>query len=286
MIRAIERLDLARWRPEAGREALRRRRDADPRRTATAGTRHGIGVDVDGLLRAGEAGLALTWMDAIVNGEPVTPRRGQADRAERALPRGPALRRGARAIAAATTSAPRSTARAGSASGPPCASGSSTRRPGWIRDVVDPDGPGDPDAFRPNMLFALAAEPSPFPAADAERNLAKVELDLLTPFGLRTLAPDHPAYVGAYRGDQASRDRAYHQGTVWPWLLGVYADALVRVRGDGAADARLRSRPRSRRCSGTSSITGRCPRCSTAISRTPPVGARRRPGAWQRCCGC
>ena len=82
------------------------------------------------------------------------------------------------------------------------------------------------------MLFALAALSSPFPAADAERNLAKVELDLLTPFGLRTLAPDHPAYAPAYRGDQASRDRAYHQGTVWPWLIGIYVDALVRLRGD------------------------------------------------------
>jgi predicted glycogen debranching enzyme len=172
-------------------------------------------------------------MDAIVNGEPVTPRRGKpielnalwldalrfgAELADRCGEdeRGAYYRQGR--LAAATAMRDRFL----------------DPETGWIRDVVDPDGPGDGDAFRPNLLFALAAEQGPFPAAAAERNLARVELDLLTPYGLRTLAPGHPAYAGAYRGDQAARDRAYHQGTVWPWLLGVYADALVRVHGDGS----------------------------------------------------
>lgn len=231
MIRAIEKLDLARW----------DRRRVEKRFAAAVieildhchgGTRHGIEVDEDGLLHAGEPGLALTWMDAIVNGEPVTPRRGKPIELNALYLEG--LRYGAELCDRRGDDERAALYRARL-----LGAGTAMREKfldpatGWIRDVVDPAGPGDPDAFRPNILFALAAEPSPFAAADAERNLAKVELDLLTPFGLRTLAPDHPGYLGTYRGDQATRDRAYHQGTVWPWLIGVYADALVRVRGDG-----------------------------------------------------
>jgi predicted glycogen debranching enzyme len=198
-----------------------------------AGSGHGIGVDGDGLLRAGEPGLALTWMDAIVNGEPVTPRRGKPVELNALYLEG--LRYGAELCDRRGDDERAATYRARLVR-VDTAMRERFLDPatGLIRDVVDPDGPGDPDAFRPNFLFALAATQSPFKAADAERNLAKAELDLLTPFGLRTLAPDHAQYVGTYRGDQASRDRAYHQGTVWPWLIGVYADALVQVHGDGA----------------------------------------------------
>jgi predicted glycogen debranching enzyme len=232
MIRSIELLDYAigdRQRIEEGfAQAVTSVLDA-----YHEGTDHGIGVDTDGdgLLRAGEAGRALTWMDAIVGGEPVTPRRGKPIELNalylEALRYGAELcdrsgddERGAlyrtRMLAVETSMRERFL----------------DPDTGLISDVVDPTGPGDPHAFRPNLLFALAALSSPFPAADAERNLAKVELDLLTPFGLRTLVPDHPFYVSAYRGDQVSRDRAYHQGTVWPWLIGIYVDALVRLRGD------------------------------------------------------
>ncbi|HYC78596.1 MAG TPA: amylo-alpha-1,6-glucosidase, partial [Planctomycetota bacterium] len=194
------------------------------------GTRHGIGVDVDGLLRAGEPGQALTWMDAVVNGEAVTPRRGKpielnalygealrfgAELADRCddVELGALYRERAMILAAAMRDRflhPET---------------------GYLRDVVDPAGPGDPDAFRPNLLFALAAKSSPFSREEAERNLARVAVDLLTPMGLRTLAPGHPRYVARYEGDQLARDRAYHQGTVWPWLIGVYADAILNVRG-------------------------------------------------------
>jgi predicted glycogen debranching enzyme len=231
MIRAIERLDLARW----DRKRVEKRFFEPVCEVLDAyhdGTLHGIRADADGLLRAGEEGLALTWMDAIVEKAPVTPRRGKpvelnalyldglrygAELCDRrgenergALYRARRLRVEAamrdRFVDPAT---------------------------GFIRDVVDAEGPGDPNAFRPNLLFAISAVPSPIAPADAEKNLSKVEADLLTPFGLRTLAPDHPDYVGAYQGDQPSRDRAYHQGTVWPWLIGPYADALVSVHGDG-----------------------------------------------------
>jgi glycogen debranching enzyme len=232
-VRAVDRLD----------RALRNRKRIDRFFAAPVfqvldryheGAAHGIGVGDDGLLRAGEPGLALTWMDAIIDGEPVTPRRGKpielnalyldglrfgAELADRAGEdeRGATYR--ARMLALETAMRDRFV----------------DPDTGWILDVVDLEGPGDGRAFRPNLLFALGAAQSAFPRAVAERNLARVELDLLTPYGLRTLAPGDPAYAGAYRGDQASRDRAYHQGTVWPWLMGAYVDALVRVHGDGTA---------------------------------------------------
>ena len=112
---------------------------------------------------------------------------------------------------------------------------------GWLLDVVDPEGDVDQEPLRPNQLVALATPGIPWPRGAAESALAAVEDHLLTPYGLRTLSPDHPDYQPAYGGDQAARDRAYHQGTVWPWLMGSYVDAALAVRGDGdGARAALR----------------------------------------------
>jgi predicted glycogen debranching enzyme len=101
---------------------------------------------------------------------------------------------------------------------------------GCLYDVLGDERP-DP-AIRPNQILALAL---PFPLLDNDRAckvLDVVEARLLTPVGLRTLEPGHPDYVGTYRGGVAQRDSAYHQGTVWPWLLGPFVSALVRYRGE------------------------------------------------------
>jgi glycogen debranching enzyme len=106
-------------------------------------------------------------------------------------------------------------------------------RLGCLYDVVGETG-GDP-TIRPNQIFALSL-PLPLIVGDRARSvLDTVERKLLTPVGLRSLAPDHPDHRPTYGGDPRSRDGAYHQGTVWGWLLGPYLTALLRFGGDGAA---------------------------------------------------
>jgi glycogen debranching enzyme len=105
---------------------------------------------------------------------------------------------------------------------------------GWCYDVVDVDHePGRVDpAFRPNQLLAVGGLPFALLDADDGRRLVDaVESRLWTPMGPRSLAPDDPAYIGHYRGSQEERDFAYHEGTVWPWLVGPFVDAWIRVRG-------------------------------------------------------
>jgi len=191
------------------------------------GTRFGIHVDLDGLLYAGANGVALTWMDAIVDGDAVTPRRGKPVEIN-------ALWYNALRIVAALSDDSELSDRAESVR-------ESFEAAFWNRqsqccfDVVNPNDA----SVRPNQLFAIAL---PFPLFDdarAEEILRVCESQLLTPLGLRTLSPNDPRYRGRLVGDQHSRDTAYHQGTVWPWLLGAYIDALLRYRGDeGAASAR------------------------------------------------
>ena len=191
------------------------------------GTRFGIHVDLDGLLYAGANGVALTWMDAIVDGEAVTPRRGKPVEIN-------ALWYNALRIVAALSEDSELSDRAESVR-------ESFESAFWNRqsqccfDVVNPNDA----SVRPNQLFAIAL---PFPLFDdarAEEILRVCESQLLTPVGLRTLTPNDPRYRGRLIGDQHSRDTAYHQGTVWPWLLGAYIDALLRYRGDaGVTTAR------------------------------------------------
>jgi glycogen debranching enzyme len=198
-----------------------------------AGTRYGIGVDpADGLLRAGEPGVQLTWMDAKVGDWVVTPRVGKAVElnalwynALRTLAGFLAVRD---APAAAAYAAQAERARAGFLG--------RFRQPGRaaLADVID--GPaGDDWSVRPNQIFAVSL---PFPlleGADAEPVVEAVGQALLTSYGLRSLSPDDPAYQGHYGGGPRERDGAYHQGTVWAWLLGAYAEAHYRVYGDRAA---------------------------------------------------
>ena len=203
-----------------------------------AGTRFGIGVDpADGLVRAGEPGVQLTWMDAKVGDWVVTPRAGKpveiqalwihACRIVARLCR----ERGDQAAAARHASLGE---RAATAFGARFWNGDR----GCLFDVVD--GPtGDDPALRPNQLFAVSLEPDLLDPERARAIVDTVTRSLWVGLGLRSLAPSDPAYSGTYRGDRVRRDAAYHQGTGWTWLAGAYAEALLRT-GTPAANVRAR----------------------------------------------
>ena len=192
-----------------------------------AGTRYGIRMDADGLLAAGEPGQQLTWMDARVDGREITPRIGKPVEVQalwlNALYAGGAF--DSRWTAAAERGRQCFEARF------------------WnphremLFDVVDVDHrAGVTDAtFRPNQIFAVGGLPRPvLSGARADAIVAAVERELWTPMGLRSLAPSEPGYVGRYVGSSAERDGAYHQGTVWPWLMGAFVDAWLRQHGHSA----------------------------------------------------
>jgi len=202
------------------------------------GTRFGIGVDsTDGLLHQGEEGYQLTWMDAKVGDWVVTPRRGKAVEinalwynALRLLEGWIREARGeeaARPIAEHAERARRSfNERFWNA------------KAGYLYDVVDAEGGGNDPACRPNQLFAISLR---HPVLDRERWEPVVEVvrnKLLTPVGLRSLAPGNPDYKSKYFGDLRARDAAYHQGTVWAWLIGPFIDAWLRVHPEDRAGAR------------------------------------------------
>jgi predicted glycogen debranching enzyme len=193
-----------------------------------AGTRFGIHMDDDGLVAAGVPGLQLTWMDAKVGDWVVTPRIGKPVEVQ-------ALWLNALRIAA--TRSPELGELADRAL-------ASFRARFWnegsLFDVIDVDhvrGRNDP-ALRPNQIFAAGGLPLTLLEPDqACRVIETVEKRLLTPMGLRSLAPDEPGYRGRCEGGVAERDGAYHQGTVWPWLIGPFVEAWLRQR-DFAPDAR------------------------------------------------
>ncbi|HEX7835983.1 MAG TPA: amylo-alpha-1,6-glucosidase [Kofleriaceae bacterium] len=193
------------------------------------GTRFGIGVDgADGLLRQGALGYQLTWMDAKVGDLVVTPRRGKAVEinalwynalrlmegwAERELGDAQAAQR-YRELADRVRQS--FNARFWN------------ERAGCLFDVVDGED-GDDGAIRPNQLFSISL---PHAVLDPGRWRAVVDTvhdRMVTPYGLRSLAPGHPDYQPQYFGDLRARDLAYHQGTIWPWLIGPYFDAWRRV---------------------------------------------------------
>ena len=192
------------------------------------GTRFGIRVDKDGLLTAGEPGVQLTWMDAKVGDWVVTPRTGKPVEinalwynalqilSELCLEAG-RKKEGAEYA---------KTARKVKKSFQDKYWNAET---GALYDVLT-DSVNDA-SIRPNQIFALSL-PFPLLSKDRAKSVIKVVAErLLTPFGLRSLDSSHPDYRGSYEGDQLSRDGAYHQGTVWSWLLGPYITALVRYEG-------------------------------------------------------
>jgi glycogen debranching enzyme len=104
---------------------------------------------------------------------------------------------------------------------------------GYLYDVVNC---GPPDAsIRPNQIFAVSLPHSMLSPERAKRVVAVVQEQLLTPYGLRSLAPSDPQYHGLYTGDGVGRDGAYHQGTVWPWLMGPFITAYMKVEGGSTA---------------------------------------------------
>jgi predicted glycogen debranching enzyme len=201
------------------------------------GTRFGIGVDArDGLLRQGAEGYQLTWMDAKVGDWVVTPRRGKAVEIN-------ALWYNALQLTAQWMQELQYTGPA-----PPLAQMAEAARSsfnarfwygegGYLYDVIDGDY-GDDASCRPNQVFAISL---PHPVLDQRHwqpVMAVVEQRLLTPFGLRSLAPGHPDYKPQYHGDLRARDAAYHQGTVWAWLIGPFIDAWIRLHPERRSEAR------------------------------------------------
>jgi predicted glycogen debranching enzyme len=204
------------------------------------GTRYGIRADGDGLLAAGVRGQQLTWMDARVEGHEITPRIGKPVEIE-------VLWLNALAAAAAfgTASAPRwkEILERGRAS---FEHRFWNQERGCLYDVVDVEHhPGTADAtLRPNQILAVGGLPLPLLSGEHARSVvAVVERELLTPLGLRSLARGEAGYTARYAGGVAERDGAYHQGTVWPWLIGPFVEAFVRVHG-GGADVKQTARAR------------------------------------------
>jgi predicted glycogen debranching enzyme len=202
------------------------------------GTRFRIHLDPDGLLHAGEPGVQLTWMDARVNGREVTPRSGKPVEIQALWHNALRVMSHLASVVADVADATRYAALA-----------ERVRQrfsevfwnepAGCLYDVIG-DG-GAPDAsIRPNQIFAVSL---PYPLLAGEQALQVVDVvewELLTPYGLRTLSPRDPNYRGRYEGGVASRDSAYHQGTVWPWLLGPFLTAYVKVHGN-SEEARKRA---------------------------------------------
>jgi len=190
------------------------------------GTRYHIGVDDDGLLHAAEPGLQLTWMDAKVGDWVVTPRMGKPVEIQAlwvAALEAVAVAVGAKDAAWAHELGERAAWARSSFTGAFWDEGR-----GWLNDVVD--GPRRDGTLRPNQLYALGLGAPMIGPSEATRVLIVCERELVTPVGLRSRARGD-GYRGRYDGDIGSRDGAYHEGTVWPYLLGIWADACMRVRG-------------------------------------------------------
>ncbi len=195
------------------------------------GTRYGIHMDSEGLIGGGDPTTQLTWMDARVGDGPVTPRNGKPVEIQALWYN--ALRfvqRLAHEFGDENTSSLYA-----SLATKTCKNFNAqfwNESAGCLFDVID--GERRDASMRPNQLIALSLGYCAIPESRARRIIATVESNLLTPFGLRTLAPCDPAYVGRYEGPPEQRDVAYHQGTVWPWLLGPFISASVRFNGEMA----------------------------------------------------
>ncbi|RDV84194.1 amylo-alpha-1,6-glucosidase [Ammonifex thiophilus] len=199
------------------------------------GTRYGIRMDLrDGLLRAGEPGVQLTWMDAKVGDWVITPRQGKpvevnalwynavrfleelSGRWNLPFPYsglGDKIREGFKKFWCPE---------------------------GYLADVIDDEGRRDL-SFRPNQILAVSLPHSPLTQEQARAVVKRVEEELYTPYGLRSLSPRDPAYRGRYVGDVLQRDAAYHQGTVWSWLIGPFITAYRKVfAGEKAAHRQIR----------------------------------------------
>jgi predicted glycogen debranching enzyme len=201
------------------------------------GTRYNIKAEEDGLLYAGAPGVQLTWMDAKIGDWVVTPRSGKPVEIQ-------ALWYNALRIMEDLAARFGDEERRKQYSGLASLARETFNRIFWNSDfscLYDAVNDGRPDgSMRPNQIFAVSLHYSMLSAEHARAVVEIVERELLTPVGLRTLSPADPRYRGTYEGNQFSRDSAYHQGTVWPWLLGPFISAYVKVNG-GSAQSRSRA---------------------------------------------
>lgn len=193
------------------------------------GARYNIKMEEDGLLHAGAPGVQLTWMDAKIGDWVVTPRSGKPVEIQ-------ALWYNALRIMEDLAARFEDEERRKQYSRLASLAGETFNRIFWnnalrcLYDVVEVGGPDK--SIRPNQIFAVSLHYSMLSAERARAVVETVERELLTPVGLRTLNPADARYRGTCQGDQRSRDSAYHQGTVWPWLLGPFVSAYVKVNGD------------------------------------------------------
>jgi predicted glycogen debranching enzyme len=193
------------------------------------GTRYGIRVDDDGLLQAGEAGVQLTWMDAKVGDWVVTPRHGKPVEIQ-------ALWYNALCVMRDFAERFGEAERARKYDEMAARAHTSFRQQFWndatncLYDVVN--GDERDGAIRPNQIFALSLPHALLTGEKAKAVLAVVERELLTPVGLRSLSPNDPNYIPRYSGGVLERDGAYHQGTVWAWLMGPFITAHLKVYDD------------------------------------------------------
>ncbi len=192
------------------------------------GTDYNIKMQDDGLIYAGKAGIALSWMDAIAYGKPVTARTGKQveinalwynaimftlDLAKRA-----GDDKFVKEWETIAEMIPES-----------FVNEFWEKEKGYLADYVD--GEYKDFSVRPNQIIAASLPFSPVDDEIKHAVVNKVEQELLTSRGLRTLSPKNPDYIGVYQGDQPTRDSAYHQGTVWPWLLGHFVEAYLKIYG-------------------------------------------------------
>src|SRR5437016_3693537 len=196
------------------------------------GTRYQIHVDEsDGLLYSGEPGVQLTWMDAKVGDWVVTPREGKPVEIQALWYNALRVMEHLAGKFKETMAKKNYAARADKAR-------ASFNKMFWneevgcLYDVVN--GDARDGSIRPNQILAISLTNSMVSKARAKGILGMVQRELLTPRGLRTLSPRDPNYVGRYKGDPRSRDGVYHQGTVWPWLMGPYITAYVKTFGEKA----------------------------------------------------
>lgn len=205
------------------------------------GTRFGIRADTDGLITAGTEETQLTWMDAKYDGVAFTPRCGKAVEvnalwynglcliaqfyADRSLPKRNTSRLG---VQRNIENAGRYKSMADRVAG-------GFRQfwneaAGYLNDCILPDGSADA-SLRPNQIFAVSLPFSPLPPHQQKSVVDAVQKELLTPYGLRTLNSRDSCYEGTYTGPQQQRDEAYHQGTVWPYLIGPFVAGYLKVQG-------------------------------------------------------
>jgi predicted glycogen debranching enzyme len=194
------------------------------------GARYGIRVDEDGLLHSGEPGVQLTWMDARVDGREVTPRTGKAVEIQ-------ALWYNALCVMEHLAN------EFGDEEGEKRYGRMAARvrrsfnqlfwneAAGCLFDVVD--GDARDGSIRPNQILAVSLPHTMLSREKARQVVAVVERDLLTPYGLRSLSPNDSHYYGRYEGGPSERDSAYHQGTVWAWLMGPFITAYLKVNETG-----------------------------------------------------